>query len=184
MKTNSGTVIRYSPSPVSSMRTSPPSIPSLALNEYCTNVARSLPGTSTPRNVVLSVFSSLPVGSGGEEVAVFWTKNAANSTSTHAYVMIHGKIRNGNEYWTTMDDALNSAIKDKYAGASADDIVTAPQFFSTKYNSGQYSDEQLAFGDTNGWQAGDPATHPTGTKLTSIDALDAFVDVSWRKMPR
>lgn len=28
----------------------------------------------------------------------------------------------------------------------------------------------------NAWQAGDPANHPSGTKLTSFDALDALVD--------
>lgn len=123
-----------------------------------------------------STFTSIPVGNGGEEIAAFWTQDPKNSTSTHAFVMIHGKIRNGDEYWTTLNDALTSAIKDNYPGAHADDIVTAPQFFSTKYNSGQYTDEQLAFGDVNGWQAGDIATHPAGTKLTSIDALDAFVD--------
>lgn len=120
--------------------------------------------------------TSLAIGNSGTEVATFWTENPDNKASTHAYVMIHGKIRNGNEYWSTMNDALKSAVKDKYAGASSNDIVTAPQFYSTKYNSGQYKKKQLAFGDVNGWQAGDPATHPSGTTLTSFDALDAYVD--------
>lgn len=109
-------------------------------------------------------------------MAVFWTENPQNSTATHAFVMVHGKLRNGNDYWKTMNDALNSAVAAKYDGASSSGIVTAPQFYSTRYNSGQYKDNQLAFGDVNGWQAGDMATHPQGTKLTSIDALDAFVD--------
>lgn len=34
----------------------------------------------------------------------------------------------------------------------------------------------LGWGDVNAWQAGDIATHPIGTKLTSFDALDALVD--------
>lgn len=119
---------------------------------------------------------SLKIGSGSETVATFWTKNPDNSAATHAYVMIHGKLRNGGEYWTTMNDALDTAVKDKYAGASKNDIVTAPQFYSTRYNSGQYKSSELAFDDVNGWQAGDPASHPDGTKLTSFDALDAYVD--------
>jgi pimeloyl-ACP methyl ester carboxylesterase len=40
----------------------------------------------------------------------------------------------------------------------------------------QYSANELAWGDTNAWQAGDIANHPTGTQLTSFDALDALVD--------
>lgn len=47
--------------------------------------------------------------------------------------------------------------------------------FSTRDNIGQYSSLELAFGDTNGWQAGDLATHPIGTTSTSFDALDAVV---------
>lgn len=39
----------------------------------------------------------------------------------------------------------------------------------------QYSSNELAWDDVNGWQAGDVATHPSGTKLTSFDALDALV---------
>ncbi|CAO1620108.1 unnamed protein product [Parajaminaea phylloscopi] len=119
---------------------------------------------------------SLAIGTGGAKVAAFWTRNPQNSNATHAYVMIHGKLRNGNSYWTTLNNALQSAVAANYPGASASDIVTAPQFFSTKYNSGQYKSTQLAFGDVNAWQAGDVATHPAGTTLTSIDALDAFVD--------
>src|ERR1700712_1499516 len=40
----------------------------------------------------------------------------------------------------------------------------------------QFDENTLAFGDTNGWQAGDIAVHPQGTRLTSIDALDAILD--------
>lgn len=39
----------------------------------------------------------------------------------------------------------------------------------------QYANQELAWDDVNGWQAADVATHPVGTKLTSFDALDAFV---------
>jgi hypothetical protein len=40
----------------------------------------------------------------------------------------------------------------------------------------QYSSSELAWGDINAWQAGDVATHPTGTTLSSFDALEALVN--------
>lgn len=123
-----------------------------------------------------STFTSLPVGSQGALVPAFWTSNPDNSSAKHAYIMIHGKLRNGGEYWTTMNDILQKSAKDGVEGASDSAIVVAPQFFSKKYNSGQYTKEMLAFGDVNAWQAGDPAIHPDGTNITSFDALDALVD--------
>lgn len=90
--------------------------------------------------------------------------------------MIHGRLRDGGEYWSTMNEVLWSAIEDDYAGADPYDIVTAPQFFSTVYNSGQYTSTQLAWGDVNAWQAGEVATHPDSTDVSSFDALDAFID--------
>lgn len=76
-----------------------------------------------------------------------------------------------------MNDALKNAVSTNVEGADANAIIVAPEFFSTKFNSGQYTPAMLGWGDVNGWQAGDPANHPNGTKLTSMDALDALVDV-------
>lgn len=76
-----------------------------------------------------------------------------------------------------MNDVLQNAVRTSVEGVDANSIIIAPQFFSTKFNSGQYSSNMLGWGDVNGWQAGDPANHPNGTKLTSMDALDALVDV-------
>ena len=42
-----------------------------------------------------SVFSSVPIASGGEQIAVFWSRNSSNTTATQAFIMIHGKLRNG-----------------------------------------------------------------------------------------
>lgn len=165
------------------------------------------------------------MGSEGEEIAAYWTKNPKNFSATHAFIMIHGKLRDGDnvsrkrmivqvnirknlladlsKYWTIMKNILKK--HDRYDKKS---IIVAPEFFSTKYNSGvsttsaagvqpefpfqspcllffanlviiflqQYSKNELAWGDTNAWQASDIATHPKGTKLTAFDALDALVD--------
>lgn len=123
-----------------------------------------------------SIFTSIPVGDGGEEIAAFWSDKPDNSSAKHAFIMIHGRLRDGDAYWETMNTILQKAIDDKYPGASDDSIVVAPQFFSTKYNKGQFGKHIMAWGDVNAWQAGEGATHPSKTKLTSFDAMDALVD--------
>jgi pimeloyl-ACP methyl ester carboxylesterase len=123
-----------------------------------------------------SKFTSLPVGSDGEEIAAYWSEDPKNDEVKHAFIMIHGKLRDGDDYWTTMNNILQSAIDADYPGADDAAIVVAPQFFSEKLNSGQYNSNMMAWEDVNAWQAGDPASHPEGTKLTSFDALDALVE--------
>jgi pimeloyl-ACP methyl ester carboxylesterase len=124
-----------------------------------------------------SVFTSANVGTSGDQIAAYWTQNPNNEAATQVFIMIHGKLRDGDTYWTTMDTVLTSALQDGTAGVDPNAIVVAPEFFSTIFNSGQYSSSELAWDDVNGWQAGDTATHPTGTTLTSFDALDALVDL-------
>lgn len=123
-----------------------------------------------------SIFTSLPVGGGGAEIAAYWSEDTNNSTAKRVFIMLHGKLRDGDTYWKTMHDILEDAIDADYPGAGNDTIIVAPQFFSKKYNSGQYTKHMLAWDDTNAWQAGDQAIHPSSTTETSFDALDAFVD--------
>jgi hypothetical protein len=123
-----------------------------------------------------SKFTSLPVGSDGEEIAAYWSEDPKNDEVKHAFIMIHGKLRDGDDYWTTMNNILQKAIDAEHPGADDDAIIVAPQFFSEKLNAGQYTSDMMAWEDVNAWQAGDPASHPSGTKLTSFDALDALVE--------
>lgn len=124
-----------------------------------------------------SEFSSIPATKNGdEEVAVFRSKDVDCEDIEHAYVIIHGRLRNGDDYWEYMDDAIDAARQAGVPGANRTSIVVSPQFFSTKYNSGQYEKNQLAWDDLNDWQDGGVANHPSGTDLTSMDALDAIVD--------
>ncbi|KAK1220643.1 hypothetical protein PQX77_016596 [Marasmius sp. AFHP31] len=117
------------------------------------------------------------VGRGGEQIPVFWSDPLTDqrAEATHAFIMIHGRLRNGATYWEIMDDALKKAVDDEYPGADPKSFVIAPQFFSEKYNKGQYTSSQLAFEDVNAWQAGDTASYPKGTNVTSMDALDAII---------
>ncbi|KAJ9480088.1 hypothetical protein PHBOTO_003875 [Pseudozyma hubeiensis] len=120
--------------------------------------------------------TSISVGSDSHELAVYWTRNPSNDHAKQAFVMIHGRNRNGGDYWKTMNDILDSAVKDNYSSADKNAIVVAPQFYSEKLNKGQYKKHELAWDDINAWQAGEAAIHPSGTKESSFDALDAFFD--------
>ncbi|KAL9940426.1 hypothetical protein V8E36_001131 [Tilletia maclaganii] len=128
----------------------------------------SIPQGATLRNIT--------IGNSNDELVVYWPDSTKNKQATAAFVMIHGRIRNGNEYWTVINDALQSALKDGVDDVDPNTIVVAPQFFSTIFNKGQYTNNQLAWADVNAWQAGETATHPTGTRASSFDALDAFID--------
>lgn len=123
-----------------------------------------------------SDFLTYPVGTGGERIAAYWTQNPNDAQATQAYIMIHGKMRDGDAYWTTMNNVLQNALQNNVDGVDSNAIVVAPEFFSARYNSGQYDNQTLAWDDVNGWQAGDDAVHPSGTKLSSFDALDALVN--------
>ena len=91
------------------------------------------------------------------------------------YVSIHGKLWDGGEYWRFMDDLIRDARGDDVKGAKRQIAVVAPQFSSRKYNTGQYSADDLAWGDINAWQSGSVALHPDNTKVSSFDALDGII---------
>lgn len=128
---------------------------------------------TVPRGARLT---TLAVGSDSHELAVYWTRNPSNRAAKQAFVMIHGRNRNGNDYWSTMSTILSSAVSDGVSGADENAIVVAPQFYSAELNSGQYARDELAWSDINAWQAGEAAIHPRGAKESSFDALDAFFD--------
>lgn len=123
-----------------------------------------------------ATLTSIPVGKSNHELAVYWTRSPSNSRAKQAFVMIHGRNRNGGDYWHTMDKVLKSAVKDNYASADSNAVVVAPQFYSERLNKGQYKKHELAWDDINAWQAGEAAIHPRRAKETSFDALDAFFD--------
>ena len=56
-----------------------------------------------------SKLTSLTVAD-GVEIAAFWSEDPKNDEAKHAYIMIHGRQRDGDAYWTTMNNILQSAI--------------------------------------------------------------------------
>lgn len=131
---------------------------------------------STPKVPAGARLTSIPVGSSSNQLAVYWTRNPNNDLARQAFVMIHGRTRNGADYWTTMNDVLSSAVDDSYPSADPHAIIVAPEFYSAKLNSGQYKKDELAWDDINAWQAGEAAIHPSGSTESSFDALDALFD--------
>lgn len=110
---------------------------------------------------------------GDEEISAFFTKDIEMSEIQHMYIVLHGKRRDADHYWTTMHTTvervrMNRSLDRKIA-------IVAPIFFSTVFNHGQYARNQLAWGDLNAWQAGSRATHPSNTNVSAIDALDGIV---------
>lgn len=119
---------------------------------------------------------TLRVGSSNSHIACYWSNDEDQEKAEHAFVMIHGRLRDGNRYWTIMNNAYQSALNDSYPGVKKHSVIVAPQFFSAKLNKGQYGNHTLAWNDVNAWQSGMVATHPSGTDVSSLDALDAIVD--------
>ncbi|THV06355.1 hypothetical protein K435DRAFT_773324 [Dendrothele bispora CBS 962.96] len=124
-----------------------------------------------------SEIRNISIGDTGTTVPVYWSTSDGQDQATQAFIVIHGKLRDGDNYWSIMQGALQSAVSANYPGVDSKAIVVAPQFFSERFNSGQYSPTDLAFADVNAWQAGDIATHPASTKVSSIDAIDSLISI-------
>lgn len=107
----------------------------------------------------------------------FITEDVDEKTLQHLFIVLHGKLRNGNDYWEMLTDAIEEAKDDNFTGTDRNMAVLAPQFFSKKYNSGQYSENQLAWDDLNAWEPGSQANHPDNTTLIAFDVLDGLIEL-------
>lgn len=124
-----------------------------------------------------SEFTSIKVNKNGdEEVAAFVTDNVDSDMLEHIFIVIHGRLRDGDHHWKALTNAVNQARRENFPSSDREMAVIAPQFFSTEYNSGQYTENQLAWGDLNAWQPGGKATHPAHTSLSSFDVLDGIIE--------
>ncbi|WFD42588.1 hypothetical protein MPSI1_001234 [Malassezia psittaci] len=146
------------------------------LEQKSHRVDRSGESHSTPTVPNGADLVSLPVGRDGAKIAAYWSNGVDDSTIQHAFIMMHGRFRNGAHYWKIMNNALKSARSSGAFPASKGAVVVAPEMYSAVLNKGQYDNQTLAWGAGNAWISGSVAVHPEGTNLTSMDALDAFVD--------
>ncbi|KAJ5782391.1 hypothetical protein N7457_004165 [Penicillium paradoxum] len=121
-------------------------------------------------------FTSFKVNEkGDEEIPGFISKDLEDDAVEHLFIVLHGRLRDGNSYWKMLHNSINQAREDNFTGTDRKMAVLAPQFFSKKFNSGQYKKNQLAWDDLNAWQPGGQAIHPENTTLTSFDVLDGLV---------
>lgn len=114
----------------------------------------------------------------GASVYTYWsspakaaTLNSGDPTADSVLITIHGRDRNGDDYWKTFNNIYQSSKRSKQAPASM--IVVAPQFYSFANDVGAYSGNEVTYADSNGWIAGDPSISPPGVSAFTI--LDAFV---------
>lgn len=119
---------------------------------------------------------NITVSDSQTDFPAYFSKNVDEGKATHAFVMFHGRWRDGDRYWSIMNDALENARKDKFPNTPKYAIVVAPQFYSARLDKGQYGNSTLAWDDINAWQSGSVAVRPKGTDVSSMDAVDALVD--------
>lgn len=111
----------------------------------------------------------------GVELPVYWSEHAKNESSTHAIIVIHGSLRDGDSYWTTLNQVKEQELGSKNPSVDPNLIITAPEFYSSRLNKGLYSSSQLAWGDLNLWQMGAESNHPQNAKVSSFAAIEALI---------
>ncbi|PKI84850.1 hypothetical protein MVES1_001362 [Malassezia vespertilionis] len=94
----------------------------------------------------------------------------------HVVIVVHGSLRDGDSYWSLMNDIFADLIKQGDARVDRNLIIVAPEFFSAEQNEGQYSSKQLAWPDLNLWQPGEASSRPKGLNISSYEAIEKLVD--------
>lgn len=107
---------------------------------------------------------------------MYWTENPKNDSATHAIVIIHGSLRDGDSYWTALNGIMQQQLAWGNKNVDPNLIITAPEFYSKRFNSGLYQPNQLAWGDTNLWQIGVPSINPPNAKISSFAAAQALIE--------
>ncbi|MBN3753208.1 alpha/beta hydrolase [Paraburkholderia sp. Tr-20389] len=95
--------------------------------------------------------------------------DAVASGVTHVFIIIHGTLRNADNYFAAGQQMLAAA------GASTkESMIVAPQFLTTRdLHTFAIHDTTLAWSEA-GWKAGDPARRPS--PVSSFAALDALLE--------
>ncbi|MGE0225382.1 MAG: hypothetical protein AB7F35_30385, partial [Acetobacteraceae bacterium] len=100
------------------------------------------------------------------EVSADWSW--ALPAVTRAVVMVHGRLRNADDYFRLAAQAREAA------GEQADTtLLIAPQFLAQQDAQAHHLPPDVLRWDTNGWQQGSPALGPAA--LSSFEALDAVL---------
>ncbi|WFD19986.1 hypothetical protein MCAP1_002230 [Malassezia caprae] len=122
-----------------------------------------------------SYLASLPVRDGAE-IATYMTQSVDRNKTKHAVIVIHGSLRDAENYWTVMNATFMAVTQADYPNVDRNAIVAAPLFYSTRLNSGEYTDSQLAWGDINVWQSGERSNHPKGVDISSYEVIEKLLE--------
>jgi len=122
-----------------------------------------------------SYLVSLPIRDGAQ-IATYLTRFVDRKQSKHAIIIIHGSLRDAENYWAVMNATFMAQIQVNNPHVDHNTIIAAPLFYSTKLNSGEYNDSQLAWGDINVWQAGERSNHPKGAEVSSFEVVEKLIE--------
>ncbi|SPO27155.1 uncharacterized protein UTRI_10617_B [Ustilago trichophora] len=119
---------------------------------------------------------SLPV-SLTSSIFTWYSKTPNDETQAEsAFIILHGVNRNAGVYWTILNNAWAKARDAGLGSAAVNSIRVAPLFFSTIEDQGVYEANELAWGDSNAWTAGEASTHPRGSGISSFAVLDSLLN--------
>ena len=121
-----------------------------------------------------SYLASLPIRDGAQ-MATYLTRSVKRRQSKHAIIVIHGSLRDADNYWSVMNATVMAQIQAGNPNVDPNVVIAAPLFYSTNLNKGEYTSSQLAWGDINVWQAGEQSNHPKGVSVSSYEVMDNLI---------
>lgn len=102
---------------------------------------------------------------------MYWSEGIDHLKAEHAIIVIHGSKRDADNYFLVVNSALHAHLDAHAPQVSKNTIIAAPRFYGKNVNAGQYGKNVLAWGKINTWVAGATSTHPTGSKISSYEAV-------------
>ncbi|WFD31426.1 hypothetical protein MSPP1_002461 [Malassezia sp. CBS 17886] len=122
-----------------------------------------------------ATLKSFPV-SNGATLAAYWTANAKDKSAKHVVIIIHGSLRDADAYFSYMATVRQQQLQAGNGNVDPNMIIVAPVFYSTKWNSGEYKKNQLAWGDSNLWIPGERSNHPAGVRMSSFAVVEELLN--------
>ncbi|KAK2594075.1 hypothetical protein QQS21_008224 [Conoideocrella luteorostrata] len=120
---------------------------------------------------------SIPASrNGSEKLAVFLPEDPETKSAQHVMIIVPGKLSNAGLYWERLRNVSEGLYGTQFNRTNRKILNVSPILFSERFTPGLRGDDQLSWATPRGWIAGLTAAHPAGTRLTSVDALEALVD--------
>ena len=85
-----------------------------------------------------SYLASLPIRDGAQ-MATYLTRSVKRRQSKHAIIVIHGSLRDADNYWSVMNATVMAQIQAGNPNVDPNVVIAAPLFYSTNLNKGEYT---------------------------------------------